>query len=302
MNRAQAAATHGEATYARVTVGWKMRRRLRRVLQGTIGYIVLIAVSIIFLVPCVRMATTSLMTQQQILTVPQRWVPTLMVWRNYPDALGYFPFYAYLRNTMIVCVFNVVAIVLSCAIVAYGFSRIRWPGREVLFALVLGTMMIPYHVTLIPTFLIFKWMRWLGTLKALTLPSLTGSPFYVFLLRQFFMTIPADLSEMAEMDGAGDFRVFWSMVMPLSKPALATTAVFTFLGNWNDFLWPLIVLGTDETKYTLSLGLYSYVGRRGTAWGPLMAACTLTTLPVIVLFFVAQRYFVEGITLVGIKG
>ncbi|MHB0874761.1 MAG: carbohydrate ABC transporter permease [Anaerolineae bacterium] len=302
MNRVQAAAAGGEAAYTQVTVSWKARKRLRHTVQATVGYVLLTVVSLVFLVPFVRMATTSLMTQQQILTVPQTWLPTFLVWRNYPDALGYFPFYTYLRNTMIICVFNVVATVLSCAVVAYGFSRIRWPGRDLLFALVLGTMMIPYHVTLIPTFLIFKWLRWLGTLKALTLPCLTGSPFYVFLLRQFFMTIPPDLSEMAEMDGAGDFRVFWSMILPLSKPALATVAVFTFLGNWNDFLWPLIVLGTDETKYTLSLGLYSYVGKHGTAWGPLMAACTLTTLPVIVLFFVAQRYFVEGITMVGIKG
>ncbi len=291
-----------QASYAQVTLGWKGRQRLRRALQAGIGYLLLTAVGVIFLIPFIRMATTSLMAQAQILRVPQTWLPSTFLWLNYPNSLGYFPFFVYLRNTMIVCVFNVVATVASCAMVAYGFARIRWPGRNVLFAVVLGTMMIPYHVTLIPTFLIFKWLHWLGTLKALTLPSLTGSPFYVFLLRQFFMTIPADLSEMAEMDGAGDLRVFWDIILPLSKPALATVAVFTFLGNWNDFLWPLIVLGTNESKYTLSLGLYSYVGKRGTDWGPLMAACTMTTLPVIALFFVAQRYFVEGITLTGIKG
>ncbi|MGQ9554100.1 MAG: carbohydrate ABC transporter permease [Anaerolineae bacterium] len=302
MSGVQSVPTRQEATYLQVTLSWKARQRLRRTITAVLGYILLSFVAIIFLVPFIRMATTSVMTQKQILTVPQTWVPTILVWHNYPDALGYFPFFTYLRNTMIICVFNVVATVLSCAVVAYGFARIRWPGRNLLFAIVLGSMMIPYHVTLIPTFLIMKWLHWLGSLKALTLPNLTGSPFFIFLLRQFFMTIPADLSEMAEMDGAGDLRVFWDMIMPLSKPALATVAVFTFLGNWNDFLWPLIVLGSDESKYTLSLGLYSYVGRRETAWGPLMAACTLTTMPVITLYFIAQRYFVEGITLTGIKG
>ena len=302
MTQAQSVNPTQESSYLRLTMSWKARQRLRRSVRAILGYVLLTCVALIFLVPFVRMATTSVMTKQEILRLPLRWFPDAFKWRNYPDAMTYFPFFIFLRNTMIVCVFNVVATVLSCAVIAYGFARIRWPGRDLLFAIVLGSMMIPYHVTLIPTFLIMKWLHWLDTLKPLTLPNITGSPFFIFLLRQFFMTVPADLSEMAEMDGAGDLRVFWDIIMPLSKPALATVAVFTFLGNWNDFLWPLIVLGSDESKYTLSLGLYRYIGRRGTDWGPLMAACTMTTIPVIILFFAAQRYFVEGITLTGIKG
>lgn len=290
-----------QLSYLKVTLGWKARRRARRALEAVFGYSLLTLVAAAFLVPFVRMATTSLMPVEQILEVPLTWVPRRYIWSNYPDALIYFPFFLFLRNTMIICVFTVVATVVSCALVAYGFSRISWPGRNLVFAILIATMMIPYHVTLIPTFLIYKWLRWLDTLKPLTLPALTGTAFYIFLLRQFFMTIPNDLSEMAEMDGAGDFRVFWNMILPLSKPALSAVAVFTFLGSWNDFLWPLLVLNSED-KYTLSLGLYRYIGRYSAQWGLLMAACTMVTVPVIVLFFVAQRYFVQGITLTGIKG
>jgi len=290
-----------KAPYLRVTVGWRTRRRVRRIAQAALGYLLLTVVAAVFLVPFVRMATTSVMPVEQILEVPLTWVPRRYIWSNYPNSLIYFPFFLFLRNTMIICVFNVVATVLSCALVAYGFSRIRWPGRGALFGVLLATMMIPYHVTMIPTFLIYKWLHWLDTLKPLTIPALTGSAFYIFLLRQFFMTIPNDLSEMAEIDGAGDFRVFWNIILPLSKPALSAVAVFTFLGNWNDFLWPLLVLNSED-KYTLSLGLYRYIGRYTAQWGLLMAACTMVTAPVIVLFMLAQRYFVQGITLTGIKG
>jgi multiple sugar transport system permease protein len=280
---------------------WKRRRLAHRVLEAFVGYLLLSAVGAAFLIPFVRMATTSLMPIDQILQVPLSWIPRKFIWSNYPKAIEYFPFFLFLRNTMIICVFNVIALEVSSALVAYGLSRIRWPGREVLFAVLIGTMLIPYHVTLIPTFLIFKWLGWLDTLKPLTLPNLTASAFYVFLFRQFFLTIPNDLSEIAEIDGAGDLRILLDVILPLSKPALAAVAVFTLLGSWNDFLWPLLVLSSEE-KYTLSLGLYRYIGRYSAQWGLLMAACTMVTVPVILLFLAAQRYFVEGITLTGIKG
>ncbi len=183
---------------------------------------------------------------------------------------------------------------------AYGFSRLEWPGRDLFFVVTLATMMLPYPVTLVPTFIVFKWLHWIGTFNPLTWPNFTGNPFFIFLLRQFFMTIPAELSDSARIDGAGELRVFWRIILPLSRPALITTALFTFMNNWNDFLNPLIYL-TDQSTYTLALGMQKFVGYHSAECGPLMAAAVVMSLPVIVLFFLAQRAFIEGITLTGIK-
>jgi multiple sugar transport system permease protein len=225
-------------------------------------------------------------------------------WENFPRAIRamrHFP--RYLANTLVLCLLNVAGTVLSSALVAYGFARLEWRWRDPAFALLLATMMIPFPVTMVPLFGLFRWLGWIGTLRPLWVGSFFASAFNVFLLRQFFRTIPKELSEAARIDGCGEFRIFWQVVLPLCRPALIVVALFTFMGTWNDFLGPLIYL-TDERDYTLALGLRAMqtTGGGGIEWNYLMAASTLMILPVITLFFLAQRSFVEGIALTGTKG
>jgi multiple sugar transport system permease protein len=224
-------------------------------------------------------------------------------WGNFPSAvraMRHFP--RYLTNTLILCILNVIGTVLSSAAVAYGFSRLEWRGRDRLFGLLLATMMIPFPVVMVPLYGLFRWLGWVGTLQPLWVGSFFASAFNVFLLRQFFRTIPKDLSEAARIDGCGEFRIFWQIILPLCKPALVVVALFTFLGAWNDFLGPLIYL-TDEKDFTLALGLQAMKTSESgaTEWHYLMAASTLVILPVITLFFFAQRSFIEGIALTGTK-
>jgi multiple sugar transport system permease protein len=224
-------------------------------------------------------------------------------WENFPRAIEAMRHFSrYLVNTLILCVLNVVGTVLSSSVVAYGFSRLQWRGREPLFGLLLATMMIPFPVVMVPLYSLFRWFGWVGTLQPLWVGSFCASAFNVFLLRQFFRTIPQDLSEAARIDGCSEFRIFWQIILPLCRPALVVVALFTFLGTWNDFLGPLIYL-TDERDYTLALGLEAMKMSRsgGTEWHYLMAASTLVILPVITLFVLAQRSFVEGIALTGTK-
>ena len=224
-------------------------------------------------------------------------------WGNFPGAIRamrHFP--RYLANTLVLCVLNVVGTVLSSALVAYGFSRLEWRMRDPLFGLLLATMMIPFPVVMVPLFGLFRWLGWIGTLKPLWVGSFCASAFNVFLLRQFFRTIPKDLSEAARIDGCGELRIFWQIILPLCRPALVVVALFTFMGTCNDFLGPLIYL-TDDRDYTLALGLRAMqtTGSGGIEWNYMMAASTLIILPVIALFFVAQRSFIEGIALTGTK-
>ncbi|BET68146.1 hypothetical protein ASA1KI_30640 [Opitutales bacterium ASA1] len=224
-------------------------------------------------------------------------------WENYPKAIaamGDFP--RYLGNTILLCVLNVVGTVLSSALVAYGFSRIEWRWRDRLFGVLLATMMIPFPVVMVPLYSLFRWLGWVGTLKPLWVGAFFAGAFNVFLLRQFFRTIPKELSEAARIDGCGEFRIFWQIILPLCRPALVVVALFTFLGTWNDFLGPLVYL-TDQKDFTLALGLQAMQSSRsgGTEWHYLMAAGTLIVLPVVLLFVTAQRSFVEGIALTGGK-
>ncbi|HXQ81242.1 MAG TPA: carbohydrate ABC transporter permease [Opitutaceae bacterium] len=224
-------------------------------------------------------------------------------WENFPGAIRAMRrFPRYLANTLVLCVLNVVGTVLSSALVAYGFSRLEWRLRDPLFGLLLATMMIPFPVVMVPLYGLFRWLGWIGTLKPLWVGSFCSSAFNVFLLRQFFRTIPRDLSEAARIDGCGEFRIFWQIILPLCRPALVVVALFTFMGTWNDFLGPLIYL-TDERDFTLALGLrvMQTTGSGGIEWNYMMAASTLVILPVIALFFVAQRSFIEGIALTGTK-
>jgi multiple sugar transport system permease protein len=225
-------------------------------------------------------------------------------WENFPLAIRSMRHFSrYLANTLILCILNVLGTVLSSAMVAYGFSRLEWRGREWLFGLLLSTMMIPFPVVMVPLYGLFRSLGMVGTLQPLWVGSFFANAFSVFLLRQFFRTIPKDLSEAARIDGCGEFRIFWQIILPLCAPALIVVGLFTFLGAWNDYLGPLIYL-TDERDFTLALGLDAIKSSESgaTEWPYLMAASTLIILPVIALFFVAQRKFVEGIALTGIKG
>jgi len=222
-------------------------------------------------------------------------------WSNYSRGLVFIPFFAELRNTLIIALSCVLGTILSCSLVAYGLCKIEWKGRNLLFIILLSTMMLPAQVTMIPVFTIFVKLHWVDTFLPLIVPSFLGSAFFIFLLRQFFMGIPRELSEAAKLDGCSEFAIYRRIVMPLSKPALATVGLFTFMGAWNDFLNPLIYL-LDESKYTLSLGLAMFTGQYGNEYGMLMAVSAVFTLPIIVLFFFTQRTFIQGMTMSGIKG
>jgi multiple sugar transport system permease protein len=222
-------------------------------------------------------------------------------WRNYTRAFEMMNFGQNLRNTLFICFTTVIGTLLSCSLVAYGFARIPWRGRDAVFFLVLATMMVPYQVLIIPLFALYSRLGWTGTFLPLIVPYLFGTPFYIFLLRQFFRGVPTDLSDAARIDGCTEFGIYWRIILPLAKPALATCALFMFLFQWGDFLNPLIYL-QDERQYTLALALQQFQSQHESAWGPLMAMSTVITLPVIALFFLTQRTFIEGITMTGLKG
>lgn len=269
------------------------------------AYIILSAGSIIMMFPFAWLVRSSLMSTAQIFIFPPEWIPDPVKWSNYWESLTIVPFYRYFLNTLTIELFVLVGILFSSTFAAYSFSRLKWPGRNVAFYLILSTMMLPYAVTLIPTFMMFQKVNAVNTFIPLTLPSWFGTgingAFNIFLLRQFFMTIPKELDEAAYMDGAKPFTVLWRLILPLSKPALIVVTIFTFISVWNDFLGPLIYLN-DDNKFTLAMGLASFKGLLTAQWGYLMAASTAVVAPIVVLFFLAQRYFIEGITLTGIKG
>jgi multiple sugar transport system permease protein len=222
-------------------------------------------------------------------------------WQNYTEAFYKMAFWQNLRNTLFICVTVVLGTLVSCSLVAYSFARIPWPGRDAVFVLVLATMMLPYQVTLIPLFALYRELGWVGTFKPLIVPAFFGTPFYIFLLRQFFLGVPQDLSASARIDGCNEFGIYLFIMLPLSKPALATTALFMFLFQWADFLDPLVYL-QDDRQYTLAIALQQFQSQHESAWGPLMAMSSVITIPIILLFFLTQRTFIQGITLTGLKG
>jgi ABC-type glycerol-3-phosphate transport system permease component len=258
-------------------------------------------VALLFLVPFFWMISSSLKPNYQIFEVPPRWLPNPPQWDNYREALTTLPFDRYMVNTAIITALTIVGHVVSCTLIAYAFARLRAPGRDVLFLVVLATMMLPYPVTMVPLYVLFKQLGWINTFLPLSVPAFFGSAFYIFLLRQFFLTIPPDFEDAAIIDGANTLQILWRVILPLSMPAVATVAIFTFQAAWNDFLAPLIYLQKPEL-YTVTLGLQFFRSTYTTNWAYLMAASLVTSLPVIVVFFLAQRYFIEGITLSGVKG
>ncbi len=277
-------------------------QRFRRRFALAIAYAICLAFSLVMLVPFVWLVRSSFMSLDQIFVFPPEWVPRPWLWDNYPEALDTMRFGRYLFNTLVIVVLVVTGTVISATLAAYGFSRLRWPGRDIVFGVLLSTLMLPYAVTLIPTFIIWSNLGLTNTIVPLTLPAwFGGGMFNIFLLRQFFRTIPRDLDDAARLDGASPPRILWDIIVPLSRPALITVGIFSFLATWNDFLNPLIYL-TDDRKYTLALGLAQFKGLYNSEWGLLMAASTVVLIPTLVLFFVAQRYFIAGIAVTGLKG
>lgn len=266
------------------------------------NWIVLLIGAVIMFMPFLWMVSSSLKLETQVFEFPPRLIPSPTRFENYVEALVYKPFHIYLRNTLFIVLLNEVAILVSASFCAYGFARIRFPGRDFFFAIVLGTMMIPSVITMIPTFVIFSRLKWLDTFLPLTVPYFFGGEaFNIFLLRQFFRTIPEELADAARIDGCNDYRIWWSIFMPLAKPALTTVAIFTFLNAWNDFMGPLLYLHSPE-NFTVSLGLATFRSVLRTRWDLLMAATSAMTLPVLIIFFAGQRYFVKGVVLTGLKG
>ena len=236
--------------------------------------------------------------------------PILVVsprWRNFTDALeranrpgSGINFFTYIKNSLILSFFNIIGVLISCTTAAYAFSRVKWPGRDIMFILVLSTMMLPFQVTMIPLYVFFSKIHWTNSFLPLIVPAFFGNAFFIFLLRQFFLTIPEEMCDAARVDGASNWQIFTKIVLPLSKPVLATVVIFTFLGTWNDFLGPLLYL-TDPKLFTMAIGLQDFQGRYSASWNLLMAASVTFTVPIIVAFFFAQKTFIEGVKLTGLK-
>jgi multiple sugar transport system permease protein len=274
--------------------------RRHRFLTEVGNHAILIAVSAAFLLPFVFITLTSLMTDQQALT-PQVW-PSPFRPANYVDVFDRLPLLRYTWNTFLIAALSTVGVVVSCVPVAYALSRMRWRGRNVTFLFVLSTIMLPFQVTVIPLYILFVRFGWVGTMKPLVVPLFFGDAFTIFLLRQFFLTIPEELSDAARVDGAGDFQIMTRVIVPLAKPAIAAVALFQFLYAWNDFFAPLLYLSENPSAWTLSIALSEFRGMFHVQWNLTLAASVLFMAPVIVLFFLAQRAFVEGVTLTGVKG
>jgi multiple sugar transport system permease protein len=277
------------------------QQQRNKLFQKIITHVVLIALSLIFFIPFFWMVTGSLKVDSQLSAFPIIWFPDPVTLEHYIYGLTVVPFDLYVLNTLVICLFSMVGAVFSCSFVAYGLAKINWPLRTPLFVIILGTTMVPFYVTMVPLFSLFRTLGWVNTYLPLIVPHFLGVPFYIFLLRQFFMTIPNEMLEAARIDGANELQIFWRVVLPLSKPALATVALFQFLNSWSDFLGPLIYL-SDTSKYTISLGLSFFQGQYSTEFGALMAASTVMLIPIVILFFFAQKTFIQGITLTGVKG
>lgn len=267
-----------------------------------ITLVLLIFFGIIMFVPFFWLATSSLKTQNQIFQYPPQWIPNPFQPENYVNALTYKPFHLYLRNTLIIAGLNVTAVVFAASFCAYGFARIRFPGRDLWFGIVMATLFLPQTILIVPSFLIFTRLGWVDTFLPLTVPQFFGGgAFNIFLLRQFFRSIPEDLADAARMDGATEFGIYWRIFLPLARPALITVAIFTFLFAWNDLIGPITYLRSPE-NFTVAAGLASFRSQTDISWDLQLAASTAMTLPVIVLFFLAQRYFIRGIVMTGLKG
>ena len=264
-------------------------------------YAVMTALALIFMIPLLWMFSTSLKTRPEIFAWPPTWIPDVPQWVNYPDAFNKYPLARFMLNSMILVVANIVGELISVPIIAYAFARLRFPGKPVLFLLMLSPMMIPGHIRLIPLYSIYLRLDMVGTYWPLILPSFFGNPFFIFLLVQYMRTIPRELDEAARIDGAGTWTILYRIILPLCIPALTIIIVFTFLWTWNDFLQPLIYL-SDFNTYPISVGLAFFQGRYSVEWNMFMAATLVSITPILVLYFFAQKQLIGGLSSIGVKG
>jgi multiple sugar transport system permease protein len=289
----------------------RRRRSPLQILRGSVGpRIVLILAALLFIVPFYWMFVTAVKSNQELTHFPPTVIPGNWVWQNFVDAVNYIPFGLYALNSVIITVGVTIGAVISNTLVAYGFSRIQWPGRNLLFYMCIATLFLPYPVILVALFDIFGKLpsfglqgahSWVDTFLPLIVPAFFGNPFYIFLMRQFMLGIPHELSDAAKVDGASEIQTFRKVILPLAKPAVVVVAIFSAVGAWNEFLLPLLYL-QDSSKYPLAVGLAFYTSQHDVAYNLLMAASTLVVLPIILCFIFAQRFFVEGITVGGVKG
>lgn len=281
---------------------WRTRRGQDRIATAAV-FLTLCAGAAVVLLPFFWMVSTALKQPEQVYVAPPIWIPIPPQFGNFWEALTRVPFHRYALNTFVIVALVMIGTLFSCSFAAYGFARLQAPGKDLIFMLVLATLMLPGAVTLVPTYLMFNALGWVDTFLPLVVPAFFGSAFYIFLLRQFYMTIPNELEDAAKIDGASVYRIWWSIMLPLSQPVLATVAVFTFVATYNDFFTPLIYL-SNEDNYTIAVALSFFQGspRIGPQMHLLMAAVTMSILPPLLLFLAAQRYFVRGIVMSGIKG
>lgn len=309
------------STSSLTQVNWSQRRSTQARLWQALAYVLCTVIGLAYLFPLYWMIATALKTDKEIFLFPPTWVPTDPQWQNFLASTEYIPFWSYIFNTVVICALTILGTVVSCALIAYGFARVQWPGRNWVFLAYLSTIMLPGQVTMIPLYifwrkvnlalqgvdLVYRYIYWyplaafLVAALPLIVPAFFGNALYVFLLRQFFLTIPNELSDAARIDGASELGIFWRIMVPLLKPALATVALFTFVNAYRDYLGPLIYL-QDQTQWTISLGLKMFQNMYGAQWQLMMAASALTMIPTVILFFLTQRTFIEGIALTGIKG
>jgi multiple sugar transport system permease protein len=288
-----------------MAVPWyqKHQRRLRQITRYTFTYALLLLGAFIFIVPFLGMLSVALKAREEIFAFPPRLMPDSLHWENFIEAwTGYLPFTRYLLNSLKISINAVIGNLFSCALPAYAFARLRARGKNILFAMVLATMVLPTEVTVVPQYLLFTNLGWNNTHWPLMVPPWLGWPFFIFLLRQFFLTIPKDLDDAARIDGASSWQILWYIILPLSKPALAAVTIFSFIGNWNNFLTPLIYL-RDQDLFTLSVGLLQFQGSFGLVqYHYMMAVAVLMLIPVLIVFLLGQRLFVQGVAMTGLKG
>jgi len=276
------------------------RAQARRLSRSTVRYILITVLVLAFLLPFLVMLSTAFKTPGEVFSAPPTLLPPEWTIENFVKAFDAIPFWLYLGNTLLIAGLSVLGTLIASPLVAYSLAKMKWPGSRSLLVVVLATMMLPPQVTMIPLFLMWNGLGAYNTYLPLIAPMFFGTPFLIFMIRQFLVNVPDELIEAARLDGASEFRIYRSIVLPIARPALVTAAVFQFVWTWTDFLNPLIYLN-DPSKYTLSIGLYSFFGQNDVAWGPLMAASVLFTLPALALFLVGQRYFIGGMSAGALK-
>ena len=290
-----------DMTVSRPT-GLLYRRSARTRMTRVSTHFLLLLLVCMSSLPLVYMVSTSLKPDGTEYEFPIRWIPQRFAWENYQIALDAIPTFVFLKNTLTITLVSLVGELLTASLAAYGFARLRFPGRNALFTLMMSTLMLPYFVTMIPLFVLYRYLGWVNTLYPFTVPAFFGgSPFYIFMLRQFFMTLPMELDDAARIDGAGFLRTWWSVLLPLTRPALATVAIMSMIFHWNDFTGPLILLNSQD-KFTLALGVRLFRDQYRTYFNQTMAYSTMMTLPVLTVFFVFQKHFIKGISMTGLTG